>query len=76
MKCFILFQKSKTPVYYKIIIAIFYLDVRKAWLVGCVGTAAKARSLSSFVADFVLFSGLLRKDLFEKKKDASREGLC
>lgn len=53
-----------------------YLDVRKAWLVGCVGTAAKARSLSNFVADLVLFNGLLRKDRFEKKKDASREGLC
>lgn len=55
---------------------IIYLDVRKACVGGCVGTAARARSLSNFVADFVLFKGLLLNDLFEKKKDARRDGLC
>lgn len=32
--------------------------------------------LSILAADFVRLSGLLLKDRFEKKKDASREGLC
>lgn len=45
-------------------------------MAGCVGTAANARSLSNFVADLVLLSGLLLKDRFEKKKEARREGLC
>lgn len=39
------------------------------------GTAASARSLSSFVADFVRLRGPLN-DLLEKKKEARREGLC
>lgn len=40
------------------------------------GAAAKARSLSSLVADLVLLRGLLLKDRLEKKKEARREGLC
>lgn len=53
-----------------------YLDVLKACVAGWVLPAASARSLSNFVADLVLFSGLFRKDRFEKKKEARREGLC
>lgn len=70
-----------SKLYYGIIndaskLLILYLDVRKACPGGCVGTAASALSLSSFVADFVLFNGLLLNDLFEKKNDARRDGLC
>lgn len=53
-----------------------YLEVRSACEGGCVGTAANARSLSSLVADLVLLRGLLLNERFEKKKEASREGLC
>lgn len=52
------------------------LDVRNACVGGCVGAAAKARSLSSLVADLVLLRGLLLNDRLEKKKEARREGLC
>lgn len=54
----------------------FYLDVRNACVGGCVGTAARARSLSNFVADLVLLRGLLLNERFEKKKEASLDGLC